>query len=84
MDGDPGLVSLSEMLNRAVPEGERERRSKDIDEPANAISRWISRDVVPGPGKYDKIADLLGITPERVGAAAAIDAYHRWKARLIQ
>lgn len=75
---------LSERLREKVPKGEWERRSVEIGENLNAISRWINRDPIPGPGKWDAIAALLGISVFEVGAAVAADQRARHRARLSQ
>jgi hypothetical protein len=54
---------LSELLGEAVPEGTRERTSREMGQPPNSISRWIVRNPVPGPDKWPGIAELLGIHP---------------------
>lgn len=50
-----------------------EQASKTLGEPSNAISRWVSLAVFPGPQKYQKIADFLGVSVYEVGGALALD-----------
>lgn len=84
MGETPDERSLRALLDLAVPDGERERVSETYGLSKNAISRWISGDTVPGPAQFEVIAEMLGLSVERVGAAAAWDAYLRHKARLAQ
>ena len=53
---------LSELLGEAVPEGTRERTSREMGEHGNAIFRCIVREPIPGPDKWPGIAELLGLT----------------------
>jgi hypothetical protein len=50
-----------------------EQASRTLEEPADAISRWVSLAVFPGPQKYQKIADFLGVSVYEVGGALALD-----------
>lgn len=61
-----------------------EEASLQMGEPANAVSRWVSLSVLPGPSKYQAIADFLGVSIYDVGGALALDQVARWEKGLSQ
>jgi transcriptional regulator with XRE-family HTH domain len=50
-----------------------QRASEIMGQSPNAVSRWISLAIFPGPRQYEAIADWLGITTYEVGGALALD-----------
>jgi transcriptional regulator with XRE-family HTH domain len=58
--------------------------SLDMGEPPNTVSRWISGDDVPGPKKYDLLAEYLGLDDDGVILAVGIDLLARARRQAIR
>lgn len=61
-----------------------EQASLELGQSKNAISRWVSLVVLPGPDKYAVIAEFLGTTIPDVGASLALDAVERRRRQITQ
>lgn len=57
--------------------------SETMGQPTNSVSRWISLSVLPGPEKYQAIADFLGGTVYEVGGSLALDQMVRYERGLL-
>ena len=73
---------LSVRLKEKVPKGDWERVSQSSASARTRSSRYISLDLLPGPEKYQILAEYLEISVFEVGGAVALDQVTRRQARL--
>ena len=84
MDERPLSERLEERCSDPAHPMTYEQASVAMGQPANAVSRWVRLDVIPGPDKWPAIAEFLGISQFEVSGESGLDQIERTRRRKLR